>query len=54
VVEVVNCPYCDFEGEFRFLKIWRYRRWNVRFSECPKYNAHFASYVDPEGRRGFL
>ncbi len=47
-----NYLYCGFEGEFKLLKIWRYRWWNVRFSEYPKYNAHFASYVDPEGRRG--
>jgi hypothetical protein len=52
VVKVVNCPCCGFEGEFKLLKIWRYRWWNVRFSECPRCNAHFASYVDPEGKRG--
>jgi hypothetical protein len=47
VVKVVNCPYCGFEGEFKLLKIWKYRWWDVRFSECPKCNAYFASYVDP-------
>ena len=26
---MVRCPYCGFEGEFKLLKTWRYRWWNV-------------------------
>ena len=51
VNDVVKCPYCGFEGEFKPLKTWRYRWWNVYFYECSRCKAHFASYVDPEGKR---
>jgi DNA-directed RNA polymerase subunit RPC12/RpoP len=51
VCAVVKCPYCGFEDAFKLLKTWRYRWWNVYFYECPKCEAHFASNVDPEGKR---
>ena len=46
-----KCPYCSFEGEFKLLKTWRYRWWDVYFYECPKCGGRFRWQVDPEGRR---
>jgi len=25
VSDVIKCPYCGFEGEFKVLKTWRFR-----------------------------
>jgi hypothetical protein len=51
VNDVVKCPYCGYEGEFKLIKTWRYRWWNVYFYARPKCSAHFASYVDSEDKR---
>ena len=37
----VKCPYCGCEGEFKLLKMWRYRWWNVYFYECPNCGGKF-------------
>jgi len=50
VVAVVRCPYCGFEGEFRLLKTWKYRMWDVYYYECPKCSGRFRWQVDPSGR----
>jgi uncharacterized Zn finger protein len=47
---VVKCPYCGFEGEFKLLKTWRYRWWNVYFYECPNCHGRFRHQVDPTGK----
>ena len=31
---MVRCPYCGYEGEFRVLKTWRFRFYNVSRMEC--------------------
>ena len=48
---MVNCPYCGFEGEFRHLKIWRYRWWDSYLYECPRCGGRFRYHVDPVGKR---
>jgi len=47
---VVKCPYCGFEGEFKLLKTWKYRWWNVYFYECPNCCGRFRYQVDPAGK----
>jgi DNA-directed RNA polymerase subunit RPC12/RpoP len=51
VRKVAKCPYCGYEGEFKLLKTWRYRWWNVYFYECPKCNRRFRYQVDPKGAK---
>ena len=48
---VVKCPYCGYEGEFKLLKTWKYRWWNVYLYECPRCGGRFRYQVDPEGKR---
>jgi len=48
---VVKCPYRGFEGEFKLLKTWRYKWWNVYFYEYPRCEGRFRWQTDPEGRR---
>jgi DNA-directed RNA polymerase subunit RPC12/RpoP len=50
VNDVVMCPYCGFEGEFKLLKTWKYRWWNVYLYECPKCSGRFRYQVDPAGK----
>jgi DNA-directed RNA polymerase subunit RPC12/RpoP len=47
---VVRCPYCGYESEFKLLKTWRYRAWDVRYYECPRCGGRFRWQVDPTGR----
>jgi hypothetical protein len=51
---LTKCPYCNYEGEFRLLKTWRYRWWEVNYYECPKCHGRFGFYVDPTGKRKSL
>ena len=48
---MVKCPYCGYEGEFVFLKEWKYRWWKVYFYQCPKCEGKFRYQVDPEGKK---
>jgi hypothetical protein len=50
VDDVVKGPYCSFEGEFKLLKTWRYRWWNVHLYECSKCGGRFRYQVDPTGK----
>ncbi len=47
---MVKCPYCGFDGDFRLLKTWKYKRWDVYFYECPKCKGRFRLQIDPEGK----
>jgi len=52
---VVKCPYCEYEGDFKLLKTWKYRWWSVYFYECPKCSGRFRYQVDSEGvRKSFI
>jgi transcriptional regulator NrdR family protein len=42
---MVKCPYCDYEGEFKLIKNWRFRFYDVKRLECPKCNGRFNYYV---------
>jgi DNA-directed RNA polymerase subunit RPC12/RpoP len=50
-MDSVRCPYCSYDGEFKLLKTWRYRWWEVYYYECPKCHNRFGFYVDPTGKR---
>jgi len=53
---MVKCPYCGYESninEFKLLRDpWRFRFYEVRRLECPKYRRVFNYYygVTSEGR----
>jgi hypothetical protein len=32
----VRCPYCSYGGEFKLLKIWKFRFYEVKRLECPQ------------------
>jgi|GEM_PF-3266806 len=32
---MVKCPYCSYEGEFKFGKSWKFRFYDVKRIECP-------------------
>ena len=50
---MVKCPYCGYEGEFRVLKTWRFRFYNVSRMECLRCQGVFNYYqgVSPKGKR---
>ena len=50
---MVKFPYCGYEGEFRALKTWRFRFYNVSRMECPRCHSVFNYYrgVSPKGKR---
>jgi DNA-directed RNA polymerase subunit RPC12/RpoP len=50
VVHLPKCPYCGYEEEFKPLKTWKYKWWDVYFYECPKCGGRFRWQVDPTGR----
>ena len=43
--KVVKCPYCGFEGDFKALKAWKFRFYNVKRLSCPKCDGIFNHYV---------
>jgi len=49
---LVKCPYCGYEGEFRVLRTWRFRFYNVSGMECPRCHGVFNYYrgVSPNGK----
>ncbi|MEM0241367.1 MAG: hypothetical protein QW699_02065 [Metallosphaera sp.] len=47
---MVKCPYCDYEGEFKTLKTWRFSFWNVTLHQCPKCSGKFRYQIDPTGK----
>ncbi|PVU72254.1 hypothetical protein DDW10_04515 [Sulfolobales archaeon SCGC AB-777_J03] len=50
---MVKCPYCDYAGEFRLHKTWRFRFYEVERLECPRCHGVFNHYqgVSPSGRK---
>jgi len=47
---LVKCPYCGFDGEFRLLRVWRFRFYDVRMLECPRCGGKFNHYVGVTSR----
>jgi uncharacterized Zn finger protein len=52
VIDVVKCPYCGFEGEFKLLKTWRFRFYDVKRVQCPKCGDMFNYYYGVSPRTG--
>lgn len=48
-----KCPYCGFENEFKSLKMWKFKWWDVHLYKCPKCDKSFRYHVDPE-RKNFI
>jgi len=48
---VVECPYCGYKGDFKLLKTWKYKWWDVYFYECPHCLGKFRWQIDPEGKK---
>jgi len=50
---LVKCPYCGYEGEFKILKSWKFRFYEVKRLECPKCHGIFNHYygVTPKGKK---
>ena len=48
-----KCPYCDHVGEFKVLKTWKFRFYNVERLECPKCKGVFNYYsgISPRGKK---
>jgi len=53
VKKMVKCPYCGYEGEFRLVKTWKFRFYEVKMFSCPKCRGIFNYYsgVSSTGRR---
>jgi DNA-directed RNA polymerase subunit RPC12/RpoP len=49
---VVKCPYCGFEGEFKTLKTWKFRFYDVEMLECPNCKREFNYYHGISPRSG--
>ncbi|MEM0362067.1 MAG: hypothetical protein QXH57_05605 [Sulfolobales archaeon] len=50
---MIRCPYCGFEGEFKLLKNWKFRFYEVRRLQCPKCGGLFNYYsgTSPTGKK---
>jgi uncharacterized C2H2 Zn-finger protein len=50
---LVKCPYCGYEGEFKILKSWKFRFYEVKRLECPKCHGIFNHYygVTPKANK---
>jgi uncharacterized Zn finger protein len=48
----LKCPYCGFEGEFRLLKTWRFRFYEVKRLKCSQCKGIFNHYygTSPRGK----
>jgi len=42
---MVKCPYCGYEGDFKLIKNWRFRFYDVKRLECPKCKSVFNHYA---------
>lgn len=51
--KVVKCPYCGYEEEFRFLRAWKFRFYDVKMLECPNCKSVFNHYygISPRTRK---
>jgi uncharacterized C2H2 Zn-finger protein len=52
VRKVVKCPYCGYEGEFKLLKTWKFRFYDVKRLQCPRCNNVFNYYHGVSPRTG--
>jgi hypothetical protein len=49
---MVKCSYCGYEGEFKLIKTWKFRLYNVERLEHPKCGGIFNHYygTSPRGK----
>ena len=50
---MVKCPYCGYEENFRLLKTWKFRFYDVKMLECSRCGGRFNHYlgISPKNRR---
>jgi Zn-finger nucleic acid-binding protein len=50
---LVKCPYCGYGGEFKLIKTWRFRFYEVERLECPRCQGVFNHYqgTSPRGKK---
>lgn len=50
---MVKCPYCGYEDEFKLLKSWKFRFYDVKMFSCPCCGGVFNYYagISPRSRR---
>ncbi len=51
---MVKCPYCGYEGEFKLLKSWKFRFYDVKMLSCPHCGSIFNYYIGTSPRSGRL
>jgi len=53
VKDVVKCPHCGYEGEFKVHKSWSFRFYEVKRIECLKCHGIFNYYhgISPTGKK---
>ena len=53
IIGNIKCPYCGFEGEFKVLKTWKFRFYDVERLECPNCKGIFNHYygASPRGKK---
>ena len=49
---MVKCPFCNYEGEFKLLKQWKFRFYDVKMFQCLKCNRVFNYYYGVSPRTG--
>ena len=49
---MVRCPYCGFEKDFKALKTWKFRFYDVKLFKCPNCGRGFNYYYGISPRSG--
>ena len=51
--KVFKCPYCGYEGEFRLLRTWKFRFYDVKMLKCLGCERVFNHYygISPAGKK---
>jgi hypothetical protein len=49
---VIKCPYCSYEGDFKLLKTWKFRFYDVKRLQCLRCNNVFNYYHGVSPRTG--
>jgi len=50
VNDMVKCPYCGYEGEFKLIKTWRYSGGMYTSMNAQMCGGRFRYQVDPTGK----
>jgi len=49
---MIKCPHCGLERDFKELKSWKFRFYDVKLFECPKCKRKFNHYYGVSPRSG--